>query len=276
LLCVFGLHLDQAFGSDRSKSVDYREAESQLANRLLSVINVMRESAALAPLAADARVAGDATQQAAAFASNKQVGNEVKIEERLAKLGVMPADASEVWFVLPEEALKNDELIRESIGDDAKRSLLEPRFTVAGVAAAHRGKSYFAVATLTSPMRELSAAEAETALLTSIQHARKKLGVPEFQVATPSAALHELACLMATKDSLQAGIDAASAPKVFAFTSSNPEQTEWVDQIASFNVTKEPSAQIKFNRVTVGICRASSATAPNETFWVLVQLSQIQ
>jgi uncharacterized protein YkwD len=276
LLCVFGLHLDQAFGPDRTKAVDHSETESQLVDHLLKVINAMRANAALAPLAPEARVTGDAKQQAAAFASNKRLDNELKIEERLAKLGVMFTDASEVWFVLPEEAAKDDELIRESIGNDARQSLLDPRFTVAGVAAAHRGKSYFAVATLISPMRELSPEGAEAALLTSIQQARKKLNLPELQVATSSATLRELACSMAKQDSLQAGVDAARAPKVFAFTSSNPERSEWVDQIASFSATKGTLVEIKFNRVTVGICRASSATAPNEAFWVLVQLSQIQ
>jgi uncharacterized protein YkwD len=276
LLCVFGLHLDQAFGPDRTKAVDHSETESQLVDHLLKVINAMRANAALAPLAPEARVTGDATQQAAAFASNKRLDNELKIEERLAKLGVMFTDASEVWFVLPEEAAKDDELIRESIGNDARQSLLDPRFTVAGVAAAHRGKSYFVVATLISPMRELSPEGAEAALLTSIQQARKKLNLPELQVATSSATLRELACSMAKQDSLQAGVDAARAPKVFAFTSSNPERSEWVDQIASFSATKGTLVEIKFNRVTVGICRASSATAPNEAFWVLVQLSQIQ
>jgi hypothetical protein len=225
---------------------------------------------------ADQRVTGDATQQAAAFANNKRLGSELKIEERLAKLGVMSTDASEVWFVLPEEALTDDRLIRESIGDDAKRSLLDPRPTIVGVAAVHRGRSYFAVANLVSPVREISPEAAEAALLTSIQQARKKLGLQEFQVATFSATLRELACTMAKKDSLQAGVDSVKAPKVFAFTSGNPEQSEWVDQIASFGATNGPSSQIRFDHVTVGICRASSATVPNETFWVLVQLSQNQ
>jgi uncharacterized protein YkwD len=275
LLCVFGLHLDQAFGSDRTKAVDHSDAESQLVDHLLKVINSMRASATLAPLAVDARVTGDATHQAEAFAANKRLGEELTIEERLAKLGVMFTDASEVWFVLPEEASKDDELIRESIGNDARQSLLDPRFTIAGVAASHRGKSYFAVANLVSPMRELSSEDAEAALLSAIQQGRKKLALPEFRVANPSATLRELACSMAKKDSLQAGVESASAPKVFAFTSGNPERSSWVDQIASFGATSENS-QLKFDHVTVGICRASSATAPIETFWVLVQLSKNQ
>jgi uncharacterized protein YkwD len=275
LLCVFGLHLDQAFGSDRIKGGDHVEAESRVSDHLLAVINAMRAGTSLAPLALDARVSGDATQQAAAFAANKRLGNGIKIEERLAKLGVMTAEASEVWFVLPEEAAKDDALIRESIGDDARRSLLDPRFTVAGLAAAHRGRSYFAVAALVLPVRELSSQEAEAALLSSIQKGKKKLGLPEFQVATSSATLRELACSMAKQDSLQAGLDSAKAPKVFAFTTANPEQSSWVDEVASYGATRENS-QIKFDHVTVGICRASSATMPNETFWVLVQLSGSQ
>jgi hypothetical protein len=80
---------------------------------------------------------------------------------------------------------------------------------------------------------------------------------------------------MAKQDSLQAGLDSAKAPKVFAFITANPEQSSWVDEVASYGATRENS-QIKFDHVTVGICRASSATMPNETFWVLVQLSGSQ
>jgi hypothetical protein len=80
---------------------------------------------------------------------------------------------------------------------------------------------------------------------------------------------------MAKKDSLQAGVDSVSARKVFAFTSASPEQSSWVNEIASFGA-KADQRQMNFNDVTVGICRATSATVPNETFWVLVQLSGSQ
>ncbi len=274
LLCVFGLHLDQAFGSERPKPGEYSVAETKISDHLLAEINGLRANSNLAPLAVESRLVGDAKQQAAVFASNKRLSGEVKLEQRVANLGLFSTDASEVWFVFPEEASKDDALIRESIGNDARKTLLDARFTLTGVAAIHRGKSYFAVANLISPVREISPADAEESMLKAVQRSRMKLGLAQFRIASSSNNLRDLACSMAKQDSLQSGIDALKAPKVFAFTSGNPENSSWITEIAAYGTAPGATVQMNFDEVTVGICRATSASVPSGTFWVLVELNK--
>ena len=141
LLCVFGLHLDQAFGREVVRAGERLAADTRIAEHLMTTINSMRAGAQLAPLGIDTRVTEDAQHQAAAFATNRKASDEAPIEQRMANLGVFSTAASEVWFMFPEQASKEDALIRESIGDDALKTLLDPRFTIAGVAAIHRGAS---------------------------------------------------------------------------------------------------------------------------------------
>lgn len=276
LLCVFGLHLDQAFGREAVRAGERLAADTQIAEHLMTTINAMRSGAQLPPLEADARVTDDAQHQAAAFATNRKASEEAPIEQRMANLGVFSSAASEVWFMFPEQASKNDALIRESIGEDAQKTLLDPRFTIAGVAAIHRGASYFAVANVVAPIRESTPAEAENALITAIQLARKRAGVVEFKNAVATESLRQVACSMAKQDSLQVAIDAVKTPKVFAFTSGNPEGSSWVNEIASYGVEAVPIPHAKLNDLSVGICRAASASVPNGTFWVVVALNREQ
>jgi uncharacterized protein YkwD len=274
LLCVFGLHLDQAFGSERVKPGEKVVAEKEIADHLLAVINGLRANSKLAPLTLEPRVAGDALQQAAAFAANKRLSNELTVEQRLATLSVPVTGASEVWFVFPEEASKNDALIRESIGEDTRKSLLDPRYTMTGVAAVHRGKSYFAVATLVSPASELSGSDAEEAMVKAIQQSRVKLGFSEFPSATPSSGLRELACSMAKQNSLQVGIDGINATKVYAFESNDPANSSWVLEIAKYGTEPGANQQMNSYEVTLGICRSTSGPISTGNFYVLVELNR--
>ena len=132
------------------------------------------------------------------------------------------------------------------------------------------------MANVVAPIRELSPAEAETALLAAIQQARKKSGAVEFKSAVAADSLREVACSMAKQDSLQVAIDEVKTPKVFAFTSGNPEGSSWVNEIASYGVTAGATPQVKLNDLRAGICRAASATVPNGTFWVVVALDAEQ
>ena len=276
LLCVYGLHLDQAFGRSAAKIEALASAETQIGEHLLATINSLRTSASLPALTLDPMLAADAKQRATAFASNQRLGNESKIGQRIPNLGMTIAEESEVWFVFPEEAAKDDALIRESIGEEARASLLDARFGVAGVAVTHRGKSFFAVVNLVGRARDNSAADVESALLAAIQQSRRRQGFVEFRVARSSEELRAVACSMAKQDSLQAGIDAVEAPKVFAFTSANPESSSWVAQIAAYGAPAGPPPQIKLDELIIGVCRANGASVPNETFWVIVELNRLQ
>jgi uncharacterized protein YkwD len=275
LLCVFGLHLDQAFGAERGKATDMVTSEQQMDEHLLAVVNDVRKAAGLAAFTTDARLNDDAKRQAEAFARNKRL-SDVKIEERVSKLSMAFSDASETWFVLPNEALKDDALIRESLNEQTRATLLDPRFDLIGVAAVHRGKSYFAVADLISSTRDLSVVEMEQAVLRAIQQARGKNGLPRFAMATQSAQLREAACNMAKQDSLQAGVDAVKGPKVFAFNSANPDRSSWIEQIATFGTAATSKPNEKFTSVRVGVCRASSVENPGGTYWVIAELSSAQ
>lgn len=275
LLCVFGLHLDQAFGVDRVKTVNIA-ADQQIASPLLTLINELRSSSAgVSPLLAEARLNEDVKMQALAFAENKRL-DDSKIEQRLAKLGISFSDASEVWLVFPEEAGRDDSLIRESLNEQTRAILLDPQFDLVGVAAVHRGQSYFAVADLISSPRDLSVVEMEQAVLRAIQQAREKNGLPRLAMATQSAQLREAACNMAKQDSLQAGVDAVKGPKVFAFSSANPPRSSWIEQIATYGTTATSNPNEKFISVRVGVCRASSVENPGGTYWVIAELASAQ
>jgi hypothetical protein len=163
--------------------------------------------------------------------------------------------------------------IEQLIGDDAKKTILDPRLTVADVAAAKSGTMWFVVADLIQPQQALSIEEVERLILTSIHDLRRAKGMTPLK-GFWSKRLRTVAGEMAKKDSLKveipdppdAGFMRSPGPyaRSFAYTSFNPQELPQ----SIIAMPNDP----KIDTIAVGACFAKTKTYPNGMYWIVVQL----
>jgi hypothetical protein len=152
--------------------------------------------------------------------------------------------------------------------ESARRVLLNPKFSHAGVVQMSTGPQIFIVANLVQPLDGLSAAEVENLVVEAAQHARESRKLLPFNVL-PMRRLRAMACDMAKKDSLKvAPLDPSveysnalsSVGQTVVFTTRDPR----VLPVGVQNVGFDPKVRV----VSAGVCFARSATHPEGTYWV--------
>ncbi len=231
--------------------------------KLLLMMNDVRTKAGIKTLNQDKRIDDAAAMHLAEFVKNGQISDqfegEPSLQERLRMAKAASGAAAEIVLRLPDldhvpEVLKRD---------DIQKFLLNPAYSLAGVAQMQSGGELFIVANLVRPLQSLSADEVEKTTIDSLQQARTSAKRMLFKVIHMRQ-LRGMACDMAKKDSLKAapvnpyfGYVGSPSQDVrnFTFTTVDPGALPHGVQIAG----DDP----KINTASVGVCFAPSKTYPD-------------
>jgi hypothetical protein len=241
--------------------------------QFFALMNDVRASAGLPLLKPDLHVKESASLHLSQFVNNRRISSlfagERALQERLQSAGVLCGAASEIMAMAPDL----NRPIEQLIGDDAKKTILDPRLTIADVAAVKSGNMWFVVADLIQPQQGLSIEEVEKLILTSVHDLRRAKGLRPLK-GFWSKRLRAAAGEMAKKDSLNVEIpDAPDASfmgsdrpyaRAFAYTSFNPKELPQ-------SIVAMPDDP-KINTIAVGACFAKSKTYPNGMYWIVIQL----
>jgi hypothetical protein len=264
LVLVFGLF------SLNAEPIDNPADEPN--EELLLMMNDVRTKAGLKALNQDRRIGDAAALHLAQFVKNGQISDqfegEPSLQERLRMAQVASGAAAEIVLRVPDldhvpEVLKRD---------DIQKVLLDPAYSLAGVAQTQSGGELFIVANLVRPLQSLSADEVEKATIDSLQQARTSAKQMRFKVVQMRQ-LRGMACDMAKKDSLKAapvnpyfGYIGGPSRDVrnLTFTTVDPGVLPHSVQIAG----DDP----RINTASVGVCFAPSKTYPDGIYWVAIVL----
>jgi len=240
--------------------------------KLLSMLNDVRAKSGLTPLKHDTRIDDAAALHLGEFVKNQQISDQFEGEptllERLRMAQVSAGAAGEIML----EAKQLDQVTELLKRADIQKALLNPAYTLAGVAQIESGTELFIVADLVRPLQSLSTDEVEKLVVDSLQLARSQAKLIPFKIV-PMRSLRGMACDMAKKDSLKAepvnpyvGYVGAPSKDVrnFTFTTFDPGVLPRGVQTAG----DDP----RINTASVGVCFAPSKTYPNGTYWVAIVL----
>ena len=258
--------------------------EQELAADLLKVMNRIRAQAGVQPVRVDMRLSESAGDELAESIVNPQsferLQDETDLRKQVAAAKIPSTAVGEVRLVLPD--LGSDEGFTERAAEALQfqatlKTLLDPRFSLAGVSIARKSMNIYGLGILVSPLREMEIDEAEKLLLAALQKARTGEGRPEFSV-TPFKRLREASCEMARRDSLTPALNVLHSvfdtqekvSETFAFTSGDPEDLS-AAIVTDLLHTKARSPN-DHRAISVGGCLASSRSYPNGSYWFIVAL----
>lgn len=240
------------------------------------MLNDARANAGLSALASDKRIDDAAALHVVEFAKRKEISDQFEGEpsllERLRMAQLPSGSAAEIML----EATKLDQIPEFLKKPDIQRVLLNPAFSLAGLAEMQQGSELFIVANLVRPLRSLTPGEVESLVVDSVQVARSHAKLMPFKVV-PMRQLRAIACDMARKDSLKAApinpylgyIGSASQDvRNFTYTTVDPGILPSGVQTAG----DDP----KINTISVGVCFGSSKNYPDGVYWVATVLYNTQ
>lgn len=263
-LLIYGA-CSQPVWADVTPAVDPNDA-------LLSMLNDVRTKAGLAALTMDQRISDAAAMHLASFITNERIADQFDGEPsllgRLRMAQVLSGSAGEIML----RAKTIDQVPALLKAADIQKALLNPAYSLAGVAQMQHGPEIFIVADLVRPLRSLSPDEVENLMIDSLQQARRDAKLINFKIV-PMRQLRGTACDMAKKDSLKtAPINPYSGyigtpsndVRNFTFTAVDPGALPHNIQVAG----DDP----KINTASLGVCFAKSKTYPDGIYWVALVL----
>lgn len=240
--------------------------------KLLSIMNEVRTKAGLASLKPDKRIDEAAALHLSEFVKNQQISDQFEGEpgllERL-RMAQMPSGAAGEIMLRAKDLDQVPGLLNSA---DIQKVLLNPAYSVTGLAEVQNGAELFIVANLVRPLQALSPDEVENLVVESLQQSRRSAKLMPFNVVRMRQ-LRGVACDMAKKDSLEAelvnpyvGYVGAPSNNVrnFTFTTFDPGTLPHSVQ----NAGDDP----KINSASVGVCFARSKTYPDGPYWVAIVL----
>ena len=245
---------------------------ASIEEKVLAMLNQTRVAAGLPPLTADRRLQDTATMHASESVKNERIARQFEGEpslmERLRMAEIPCASAGEVLLMVTDLEHVPKQLSQD---DWARQTLLNPSFSVAGVAVLRGGSQLFIVADLARPLKELTNEEVESLITEQVQQARTDKKLPPLKVVHIQE-LRELSCSMAKKDSLKVSPgdpDAGSigAPRgyarTFVYTSLDP---------GNLPESVRAAADSHPNTMSLGACFGNSPTYPNGAYWIYLLL----
>lgn len=243
--------------------------DAPIEDKLLSAMNKARGDASLPPLTADKRMNDAATMHAAEFARIGQIADQFEGEpsllERLRLAQAPCASAGEIMLTAADLDHLLEQLVRN---DTIKQVMLNPKFSMAGIAAIQSGSQLFIVANLARPFQSLTIDEVENLITDAVQRLRTDNKLVPFKVI-PMRQLHGVACDMAKKDSLKVQ---PVNPYVGYIGSPSQDVRSYV--FTTFDPATLPANvhtagdDPKINAMSVGACLGSSPTYPAGTYWI--------
>jgi uncharacterized protein YkwD len=244
-------------------------SDHAIEDQLLSMMNQARAEAGLPALKADARLDGAASMHLFEISKSGEISDQVEsgsgLIERLRTAQISCGSAGEIVLKVAEVDRVPDQL---RTSESARRVLLNPKFSIAGVAQMISGTQLFIVADLAQPLGALSPDEVENLVVEAAQHSRESHKLVPFKVL-PMRRLRGMACDMAKKDSLKVEPPdpsleypraLTSVGQSFVFTTRDPRVLPAGVQAVGF----DPKVSI----ISVGVCFARSPAHPDGTYWV--------
>jgi hypothetical protein len=260
------------------------DSDQELAKDLFNLINRIRAQVGVRPVRDDTRLTEFAGVELAESIVNPQlferVEDETNLRKQVAAARVPATTIGEVRLVLPDLGSDedfNDRAVETLQLQATLKTLLDPRFSLAGVSITRKDMNIYGLGILVAPLREMEIDEAEKLFLATLQKARTGEGQPEFSV-TPFKRLREASCEMARRDSLTPSLNVLHSvfdtkkqiSGTFAFTSGDPEDIS-ASIITDLLHTKARSPKDR-RVISVGGCLASSRSYPNGSYWFIVAL----
>jgi hypothetical protein len=257
--------------------------DQELAVRLLGVINGMRSKANIKPVTGDPRLAGTAEAHLLELSIHEDIFvqplDELNLRKRISAANVLSTSVGEIRLMLPDLGLDDiEDRVEEALRvKSTLKTILDPKFSLAGLAVMRKGMTICALGILVCPLRVMPIEKAEQLFLDVLQRARTANGFPTFSVA-PFDKLRQASCEMARKDSLapamnvlHTALSRETIAGTYAFTAGDPEDFSSVPEIREL-LRARIRAPNDHRTIAVGICLANSSTYPNGSYWFIVAL----
>jgi hypothetical protein len=236
------------------------------------MLNDVRTKAGLVALKPDQKISDAAALHLGEFVTHgeiaEQFDGEPSLLERLRMAQVLSGPAGEIML----HAKGLDQVPGFLRASDVQKVLLNPAYSLAGIAQIEHGQELFIVVNLVQPLQSLSQDEVENLLIDALQQARKNAKLMPFKVV-PMRQLRGTACDMATKDSLKAapvnpysGYIGAPSNDVrnLTFNTFDPGVLPHGIQVGG----DDP----KIKTASVGVCFGKSKSYPDGIYWVAIVL----
>jgi len=238
-------------------------------DQILSMMNQVRTEAGMPALKPEARLNDAAYMHLGDFIKSGELSDqfdgEPSLLDRVRRARVSCGSVGEIMLKVADLKQVPDQL---KTSESARRSLLNPKFSVAGVAQMISEDRLFIVVNLVRPLEAFSPDEIEGLVVEIAQHARESHKLLPFKVF-PMRRLHGMACDMAKKDSLKAApLDPSveypnalsTVGQTVAFTTTDPHVMPASVQAVGFDP--------KVNAISAGVCFGRSPSHPDGTYWV--------
>jgi hypothetical protein len=265
--------LAAAFAAFFAGSLRAQDAYNSAAEeKFLALMNEIRVGAGLPALKSDPHLKDAARLHVYEFTKRKNISDqyegELGLRERVWAAQVPSGAVGEVMLRAPDLDHAADQLIDASM----KPTVVNPRFSAAGVAAMQSGDQLFVVANLAQPLQMLEPDEVEGVVVDAFQQLRTaKKNAPFLVVSRPI--LRTYACEMAQKDSLNiTPIDPYSGSNAPAADKSGQYKYTSVDPGTLPSELQKIGFEPKINTISVGACFAKSPTYPDGVYWIYVVL----
>jgi hypothetical protein len=244
-------------------------ADPTIEDSLLSMMNHVRSDAGLPALKPEPRLNDAAYMHLVEFIKSGELSDQFEGEpsllDRARKARVSCGSVGEIMLKVADLSQVPDQL---KVSESARRSLLNPKFSIAGVAQMVSGDRLFIVVNLVRPLEAFSPDEIEGLVVETAQHARESHKLMPFKLL-PMRRLHGMACDMAKKDSLKiAPLDPSTeypnalntVGQTVVFTTNDPHVMPASVQAVGFDP--------KLNAISAGVCFGRSPSHPDGTYWV--------
>lgn len=238
-------------------------------DQILSMMNQLRTEAGMPALKLEPRLNDAAYTHLGEFIKSgelsDQLDGEPSLLDRVRRARVSCGSVGEIMLKVADLKQVPDQL---KTSESARRSLLNAKFSVAGVAQMISEDRLFIVVNLVRPLEAFSPDEIEGLVVETAQHARESHKLLPFKVF-PMRRLHGMACDMAKKDSLKAApLDPSTeypnalntVGQTVVFTTNDPHVMPASVQAVGFDP--------KLNAISAGVCFGRSPSHPDGTYWV--------
>jgi hypothetical protein len=233
------------------------------------MMNRVRADAGLPALKAEPRLNDAAYMHLGEFIKTGELSDqfegEASLLDRVRKTRVSCGSVGEIMLKVADLSQVPDQL---KTSESARHLLLNPKYSIAGVAQMVSEDRLYIVVNLVRPLEALSPDEIEGLVVETAQRARENHKLIPFKPLAMRR-LHGLACDMAKKDSLKiAPLDPSveytnalsSVGQTVVFTTNDPHAMPASVQAVGFDP--------KLNAISAGVCFGRSSSHPDGTYWV--------
>ncbi len=243
-----------------SLGVRAQQVEPASEQEMVQLVNAERAKAGLAPLQVDERLTRIAREHsqllAARHALSHQFPGEPDVRHRIVSTGLR-FDYSGENVAFDADAARAHEGLMDS--PPHRANILRPQFTAIGIGVVRSGDLIYVTEDFAHRLQELSANEAENAIVKSFATVRKSNGLAPLPLRSQDG-LRDLACDMARNDRLETDIarDIPNVKAVVVWTATEPQKLP--DNMLQLRNTKSSGWSL-------GSCFASSKRYPNPVWW---------